>query len=279
MLTRMRARWFLYLSVLETEIIEAKLNFILESLTFKYTRQPELLSLIPDRLTEFNLRLASTVRVLNSSDMDNQDGKWSRKQDDNNASSVNNKRKFFKDVYEDSNRTKDLSKVLDSVLHAINKPESIPKDNRNNSSKKKTEEGSKPSSTTCFDSAGNKPLTPANYREKTNKDNRQRGAQGSENSSNSLRKAAYGTQKHSEKRSSSPYKTDFSAKKEEIENEESLGYSIQKHVAISGVEVAKRSKYQLIASVLYLVNFWLRKVNRRTELFADGKVDGRQTEQ
>ena len=61
MLARMRARWFLYLSVLETEIIEAKLNFILESLTFKYTRQPELLSLIPDRLTEFNLRLASTV--------------------------------------------------------------------------------------------------------------------------------------------------------------------------------------------------------------------------
>jgi hypothetical protein len=61
MLTSMRARWFLYLSVLETEIIEAKLNFILESLTFKFTRQPELLSLIPDRLTEFNLRLASTV--------------------------------------------------------------------------------------------------------------------------------------------------------------------------------------------------------------------------
>lgn len=27
------------------------------------------------------------------------------------------------------------------------------------------------------------------------------------------------------------------------------------------------------------MNFWLRKVNRRTELFADGKVDGRQTEE
>lgn len=50
-------------------------------------------------------------------------------------------------------------------------------------------------------------------------------------------------------------------------------------MAVSGVEVAKRCKYQLVASILYLVNFWLRKVNRRTELFADGKVDGRETEQ
>jgi len=31
--------------------------------------------------------------------------------------------------------------------------------------------------------------------------------------------------------------------------------------------VAKRPKYQLIASVLYLLDFWLRKVARRTELF------------
>ena len=32
------------------------------------------------------------------------------------------------------------------------------------------------------------------------------------------------------------------------------------------MEVAKRPKYQLIASVLYLTNFWLRKVHRRTDL-------------
>ena len=137
MLTRMRARWFLYLSVLETEIIEAKLNFILESLTFKYTRQPELLSLIPDRLTEFNLRLASTVQVLNTAETDNKDGMWPRKKDSSNASSVNNKHKFYKDVYEDPDRTKDLSKVLDSVLYAINKPESLPKDKRGSESGKK----------------------------------------------------------------------------------------------------------------------------------------------
>lgn len=75
------------------------------------------------------------------------------------------------------------------------------------------------------------------------------------------------------------YENDTASKREEIQQEENRGYSIQKHVAISGVEVAKRTKYQLIASVLYLVNFWLRKVNRRTELFADGKVDARQTEE
>ena len=146
MLTRMRARWFLYLSVLETEIIEAKLNFILESLTFKYTRQPELLSLIPDRLTEFNLRLASTVQVLNTSEADNEDGMWPRKKDGCNANSVNNKRKFYKDVYEDPDRAKDLSKVLDSVLHAINQPESLPKGKRSSNSGKKAEQSTQKAS-------------------------------------------------------------------------------------------------------------------------------------
>lgn len=148
----MRARWFLYLSVLETEIIEAKLNFILESLTFKYTRQPELLSLIPDRLTEFNLRLASTVQVLNTSETDNQGSKWSRKKDSHDASSVSNKRKFYKDVYEDPNRTEDLRKVLDSVLHAINKPESISKSKRGSNSGKKTEHGMQGGSQTRYGS-------------------------------------------------------------------------------------------------------------------------------
>jgi len=37
------------------------------------------------------------------------------------------------------------------------------------------------------------------------------------------------------------------------------------------VDVAKRTKYQTLASILYLVNFWLRKVNRRADLFRVGK--------
>ena len=61
MLKSMKTRWYLHLSVLETEIIEHKLNQIIESLTFRFTRQEELLSLIPDRMTEFNLRMNSIV--------------------------------------------------------------------------------------------------------------------------------------------------------------------------------------------------------------------------
>lgn len=42
-----------------------------------------------------------------------------------------------------------------------------------------------------------------------------------------------------------------------------------KDCAVVGVEVARRPKYQLIASIMYLINFWLRKVERKTELFDD----------
>jgi hypothetical protein len=34
-----------------------------------------------------------------------------------------------------------------------------------------------------------------------------------------------------------------------------------------GVEVARRPKHQLIASIYYLLNFYLRKVDRKTALF------------
>ena len=40
MLENFKKGWGYYLSVLETSIIETKLNKILDSLTFKYTRQP-----------------------------------------------------------------------------------------------------------------------------------------------------------------------------------------------------------------------------------------------
>lgn len=33
--------------------------------------------------------------------------------------------------------------------------------------------------------------------------------------------------------------------------------------------MARRPKYQLVASILYLINFTLRKIDRRSELFAE----------
>jgi hypothetical protein len=59
MLQELKRFWDLYLSVLETEIVETKLTDILESLTFKYSRQPEMLTLMPDRVTQINLRINS----------------------------------------------------------------------------------------------------------------------------------------------------------------------------------------------------------------------------
>jgi len=49
--------------------------------------------------------------------------------------------------------------------------------------------------------------------------------------------------------------------------EKDLGYTIHKHISLSGISVAKRSRYQLISSIIYLIDFNLRKVNRRTDLF------------
>lgn len=64
-------------------------------------------------------------------------------------------------------------------------------------------------------------------------------------------------------------KGDYTFNRDMVEGsyqEEDRDYAITKNVAISAVEVAKRPKYQLVASLLYLINFWLRKVNRRTDL-------------
>ena len=89
--------WDLYLSVLETEIVETKLTDILESLTFKFSRQPEMLTLMPDRITETNLRINTEVAIPN----DDKDSK-----------------KFYKD-FDDPNRPQDLEDKVQSVLHAI----------------------------------------------------------------------------------------------------------------------------------------------------------------
>ena len=120
MLKSMSSRWHLYISVLETEIIEAKLRCIIDSLTFKYSRQPELLSLIPDRITEINLRLASTIKIVNDSrtggaQKSAADGK---SKGQGAATSMNNDLKFYKDVYGDEMRTADLRKYCESVMFA-----------------------------------------------------------------------------------------------------------------------------------------------------------------
>ena len=64
MLNQVKKRWDLYVSKLETDLIESKLRLILNSLTFRYSRSPDYLSLIPDRITEMNLRLKNTIKIL-----------------------------------------------------------------------------------------------------------------------------------------------------------------------------------------------------------------------
>lgn len=97
MLASMKARWFLYLSNLETEIIEEKLEFILESLTFKFSRQPAFLSLIPDRIDAGNLRVASTVKLLqNAAQAEREKGPAK-----SGGPGASGSEKFYRDVYTD----------------------------------------------------------------------------------------------------------------------------------------------------------------------------------
>jgi hypothetical protein len=69
MLGQLKHAWHFYLSVLETQIIEEKLTMLLESLTFKYSRQPEFLTVIPDRLTTENIRICEKIKLLNEETM------------------------------------------------------------------------------------------------------------------------------------------------------------------------------------------------------------------
>jgi len=193
MLASMRARWLRYLSNLETDIIEEKLEFILESLTFKFTRQPAALSLIPDRITEGNLRVASTVKLHSSAQSASQTGPAEAGSTDPSPTPG-----FYRDVYTDAERAQGLRSAVGSVLHAVTHAD-------------------------CRALAG--PGEPS--------------AQGRP----SLAATASGPGSAGGK------------------------YTVAKHVCVASVEPAKRAKYQLVASVLYLIDFHLRKVNRRTELF------------
>ena len=89
------------MSVLETEIIEEKLTYILESLTFKYTRQPQFLIIAPDRVHPSNLRISEKIKILNKEAYEQESAR------------------FFKALDEDlidPNREVDVSNKVDSVL-------------------------------------------------------------------------------------------------------------------------------------------------------------------
>ena len=83
------------------QIIEAKLMFILDSLTFKYSRQPQFLVVQPERITSSNIRISEKIKILNEN-------------------STNDKQtKFFKPLSEDlidPERELDVRNHVDSVL-------------------------------------------------------------------------------------------------------------------------------------------------------------------
>jgi len=56
---------------------------------------------------------------------------------------------------------------------------------------------------------------------------------------------------------------------EALDQETKNEYSIHKECSVVGVDIARRPKHHLIAAVLYYVNFWLRRIDRKTELFDD----------
>ena len=105
MLDNFKGGWLYYLSVLETEIIESKLIFILESLTFKYSRQPQFLTVGPDRVSSTNLRISEKIKILNP------------------GSTEDRQTKFFKPLSEDlidPERELDVRNHVDSVLQTLN---------------------------------------------------------------------------------------------------------------------------------------------------------------
>lgn len=116
MLEEMKQSWWFYMSELETSIIEEMLITIVESLTFKYTRQPEMLSLVPDRVEEVNLRLALTMKIINKEKQNVKTSEgYYETQDPLNPK---NKMKFYRDVYTDEKRTEILKDMVESVYHS-----------------------------------------------------------------------------------------------------------------------------------------------------------------
>ena len=82
--------------------------------------------------------------MLNTDADDDKYGTRARRKDDNSTNSVNNKRKFYKDP----DRPANLRNVLESVMHAVNRPDlstkSMKKEKEASKSSKPTKGGYQP---------------------------------------------------------------------------------------------------------------------------------------
>ena len=91
--------------MLETEIVETKLKLILDSLTFRYTRQPKFLRLVPERVTATDLRISEKIKLLNPEGL---------------KAETNDK--FFKPLSEDlidPAREKEVAKAVSSIFQTL----------------------------------------------------------------------------------------------------------------------------------------------------------------
>lgn len=103
-LNEFKKGWHYYLSVLETDIIEQKLNHILKSFTFKYSRMPQFISMIPDHLEEINVRISERMKVLTETGL------------------VEKKEKFFTLLKEEligPHREENASKQVESMMYTL----------------------------------------------------------------------------------------------------------------------------------------------------------------
>ena len=64
MLADFKKGWGYFLSQMECDLIESKIRRVIDSHTFKESRKPANLRLIPDKLNEINLRISEKVQVL-----------------------------------------------------------------------------------------------------------------------------------------------------------------------------------------------------------------------
>lgn len=64
MLADFKKGWGYFLSQMECDLIESKLRRLIESKTFKESRQPVNMRLIPDKMNEINLRISEKVQLL-----------------------------------------------------------------------------------------------------------------------------------------------------------------------------------------------------------------------
>ena len=64
MLADFKKGWGYFLSQMECDLIESKIRRVIDSHTFKESRQPNNLRLIPDKMTEITLRISEKVQLL-----------------------------------------------------------------------------------------------------------------------------------------------------------------------------------------------------------------------